>query len=497
MLTLVHIIGILLTVGLLVAVSIYSGREVRDAKSFTTGGNSGSWMVCGAIMGTLVGGQSTIGTAQLAFSYGLSAWWFTLGAALGAVVLALVYAKPLRQSGCTTLTEIVSRQYGRKAETIGSLLSLIGIFISIVAQVLASSAMMTSLFSMPELLAAILSAALILLFVLFGGIRSAGAGGIVKMVLLYVSSLVAGIIVFAHGGGLSGVKESVATLFQTDGLSSFCGIASTSDLSHRFSSLFARGPFKDLGSCLSLVLGVVCTQTYAQGIWSARTTAKAKQGALLCAFLIPVIGAACTLVGLYMRGHYVTMEEYEYLQSMGVTLPQGLGVLQNSAQAFPTFILNELPSWMGGVLLGTLFVTILGGGSGLALGAATIMVRDVYGNFGLKREDTGIYRLTIFFLLLVAVVAASGFKGAFINDLGFLSLGLRATAILFPLTLALFRPGSLSPKAARLSMISGTLAMLVAKMVSLPGDPVYWGLLVGYSIILIDRLLRREASITK
>ncbi len=81
-LTATHIIGILLTVGLLLAVSILSGRKVKDAHSFATGGKAGSWMVCGAILGTLVGGQSTIGTAQLAFSFGLSAWWFTIGAAL-------------------------------------------------------------------------------------------------------------------------------------------------------------------------------------------------------------------------------------------------------------------------------------------------------------------------------------------------------------------------------------------------------------------------------
>ena len=59
MLTPIHIIGILLTVGLLLAASILSGRKVKDAKSFTTGGKAGSWMVCGAILGTLVGGQST------------------------------------------------------------------------------------------------------------------------------------------------------------------------------------------------------------------------------------------------------------------------------------------------------------------------------------------------------------------------------------------------------------------------------------------------------
>ena len=139
MISIVYIIGVSLTVALLLAVSWWSGRKVKDARSFMTGGNAGSLLVGGALLGTLAGGQSTIGTAQLAFCYGWSAWWFTIGAGIGAAVLGLVYAARIRKSGCSTLLEIVGKEYGKTAETVGSLLSMIGIFISIVAQVLAAA----------------------------------------------------------------------------------------------------------------------------------------------------------------------------------------------------------------------------------------------------------------------------------------------------------------------------------------------------------------------
>ena len=103
MITSVHILGVLLTVGLLLVVSWWSGRKVTDARGFITGGTSRTWLVGGALLGTMAGGQSTIGTAQLAFCYGLSAWWFTLGAAIGSLLLGYVYAGPLRRSGCSTL----------------------------------------------------------------------------------------------------------------------------------------------------------------------------------------------------------------------------------------------------------------------------------------------------------------------------------------------------------------------------------------------------------
>ena len=494
MVSTIHLLGVILTVALLLAVSWLSARKVNDAHSFTTGGNSGSWMVCGALLGTLAGGQSTIGTAQLAFCYGLSAWWFTIGAGLGALVLGLFYAGPLRRSLFTTLLEVVSHEYGHKAETVGSILFLIGIFISIMSQVLSSSAMIGSLFGISTLWASIIGAILIVLMVFFGGIRSAGAGGIVKLVLLYFSSLAAGIVVWHVAGGMTGLANSVDTIYQSPALAQFNGLTDVESIHQRYGSPFARGIFKDLGGCLSLILGVVCTQSYAQCIWSAATTRKARRGAMLCAMFMPIIGAACTLVGIYMRGHYVTAEELASLQAAGETLPQGLGVIESSAQAFPAFILKHLPAWLGGLMLGTMLINILGCGSGLSLGAATILVRDVYGNFKRSMGMTSSplsqltqTRLSIVGILTAAVIATLLSHSTFINDLGFLSLGLRAVAILFPLSFALWCPGRYKPSRVLLSMPVGVAAMLLANFAALPGDAVYYGLAASLIMIVSRR----------
>ena len=492
MVSIVHLIGVLLTVALLLALSWLAGRNVKDEHTFTTGGRAGSWMVCGALLGTLAGGQSTIGTAQLAFCYGMSAWWFTIGAGLGSLVLGLFYASPLRRSGCTTLLEVVSREYGRKAETIGSILFLIGIFISIMSQVLSSSAMIGSLFGMSTVWASITGAVLIMLMVLYGGIRSAGVAGIVKLILLYLCSIIAGIVVWHVAGGWSGLRDGVDTIYHSPALAQFNDLTDIESIHHRYGSPFARGAFKDLGGCLSLVLGVVCTQSYAQCIWSAASTAKARRGALLCSLFMPIIGAACTLVGIYMRGHYVTADELKALQAASESLPAEIGVIENSAQAFPAFILGHMPAWLGGLMLGTMLINILGCGSGLSLGAATILVRDVYGNFKRRMGMTSSplsplaqTRLSIIGILTAAVIATFIFKSSFINDLGFLSLGLRAAAILLPLSFALWYPGRFKSNIILLSMPVGVAAMLLANAASLPGDAVYYGLAVSLAILLI------------
>ena len=194
-----------------------------------------------------------------------------------------------------------------------------------------------------------------------------------------------------------------------------------------------------------------------------------------------------------MRGHYITESELLWIQRYGEQVPDGLGVIAGSALAFPVFVLEHLPDWLGGLLLGTMLINILGCGSGLSLGASTILVRDVYGN--LKRrmgmKDSPLSQLTqtrlsIVGILLVAFLAAIIFNGTFINDLGFLSLGLRAVAILFPLSFALWFPGRFKPSSVLLSMPVGVAAMLLAKFTFLPGDAVYYGLTASLLTILIN-----------
>lgn len=476
------ILGLILTIALIIGIGILSGRKAKDAESFTTGGGRASgWVVCGAIMGTIVSGQSTVGTAQLAFSFGISAWWFTVGAAIGCLMLAVMYAKPLRDTGCSTLLEIVAREYGHKAEVVGSTLCLIGIFISIVAQIIASSALLTTLLPIRYLWAALAAVALMMIYVVFGGLWGAGLGGIVKMALLYISSIVAGVFVWRHSDGLSGLLHSIESIFANIPLQE--GTAPEEVISSRYANIFARGPLKDLGGCLSLALGVLATQTYAQGIWAGRSLGASRRGGILCACLIPPIGAACTLVGMYMRAHYITAAE---LEQIGGILPEGMGVMQSSVQAFPLFITHHLPPFFGGVVLGTLFVTIVGGGSGLALGCASIINRDILAPLRKKKSQSlRQLRVIIVVLLLIAVAISLLVAKSFINDLGFLSLGLRATAVLIPLTCALFFPQRINRRFALASMISGTAALLAAQMLNLPADSFYWGFGTGLAVCLM------------
>jgi SSS family solute:Na+ symporter len=504
--SILHVVGILLTLALIVGVGLYSGSKVKSAADFATGGGkAGAMMVCGSIMGALVSSQATIGTAQLAFQYGLAAWWFTLGAGIGCLFLAICYVGPLRRSGCVTELEIISREYGSKVEEVGSVLCSIGIFISVLAQVVACAGLITVITpSVSTLLAVLISVVLMAVYVLFGGAWGAGMGGIVKLILLYVASIVGFALVMSLSGGFSGLYAQLKQALVGTDLGnvqsnlSLSNINSEADLKQRFFSLVARGPFKDIGSGLSLLLGVLSTQTYAQAVLSGKSTPSAKRGALLSACLIPPLGIAGILIGLYMRGNFVTQAEVDALASVGASVPEGMGVLASTIQVFPAFVVQYMPALLGGIVLGTLLISIVGGGAGLSLGVATILVKDIYTKISEKMQETRVSlmatRLTILVVLIAACAIALVVPSATINDFGFLSMGLRGSVVFIPMSTALFFPGKINRNFVMAGTIAGPVAVLVGNFISLPFDSLFLGLGVVLVLTILGALFNKGTA---
>ena len=85
----------------------------------------------------------------------------------------------------------------------------------------------------------------------------------------------------------------------------------------------------------------------------------------------------------------------------------------------------------------------------------------------------------------MSVFVAATFSGSFINDLGFLSMGLRATAVFIPLTLALFMPKRINYKWILVSIIAGTTALVVTQFLKLSIDGIFVGVAVSIVCCLI------------
>lgn len=487
-----HITGMVLVIALILGIGIYSGRKVTNASDFLTGGgNAGFLLVAGSIMGTLVSGQTTLGTAQLAFNYGISAWSYTIGSGIGCLTLVLGYAVSLRRSHARTLVGIVANEFGETCGNIVSILTSTGIVVSIIAQIVAVAALLTTILPIATTPAIILSTLLMAAYVIWGGMMGVGMGGVVKLVLLYMTAIAGGIIVLMTAGGFTGLWSMLQDTLVSTPLGEVNNIT---DLSARYLSFTARGTTKDLGNILSVVLGILTTQSYASAIWSGKTDRAAKRGALFSACMIPPIGFLCMLIGTFMRGQCLTTAEIAALTAAGQSIPDGMFEIASTSQVFPMFIMRYLPAFPAGVVLGTLFVTIVGGGAGLALGVATIVVNDILPHITTRTEDPTAQLLAT--RLAIAVTLAGGavvsilVPSAIINDYGFLSMGLRAAVALGPLCAAMFLPGRVPARAAIVAAIVGPVAVMVCKFV-LPStiDPLFPGVAVALLILAAGMIL--------
>lgn len=450
-------LGMFFALTLILAAGIYSGKKVSSSYDFSVGGRKvGYLFIAGTITGTLVGGASTVGTSELAYSYGFSAWWFTLGAGLGCLLLGLIFVKPIYPTGDETISQILAEEYGEKVGLISSVFVSIGMFINIVAQILSAVAIISSMFKITGIAASSLAALLMVVYVVFGGVWSTGIVGIVKLLLLYISVIIGGSMALKLGGGVSHFLEALPA--------------------DQYFNLFARGKSIDLGAGLSLIVGVLSTQTYIQAVLSGKDRATSQKGALLSALLIPPIGIAGIFIGMYMKLNY----------------PQ---IVPSSA--LPQFVLSHMPPFVSGIIMAALLVTVVGTGAGLALGISTVITKDIYKNYIRKNQDESkllnISRLAIVVVLAAAVIFTAGNLKSYILEWSFMSMGLRGASVFVPLCTVFFLKGCISKEFVLAGVLLSPLSVLAGKLI-LPGglDPLFIGIGVNVIILVLGILFNKK-----
>ena len=111
---------VILYVLLLFCISIYvSCSQKKDSENFLLyKGKNNAFVVAASIAGLAIGGASTIGIAENAFTVGLSAGWYDTAWAIGAVVSSMLAVRYLRRSQYTTISGLVRDLYGTKTSLI-------------------------------------------------------------------------------------------------------------------------------------------------------------------------------------------------------------------------------------------------------------------------------------------------------------------------------------------------------------------------------------------
>ena len=489
-------IGIIFVILLVSTAGLLAGRKVHGVSDFLTGnGRASSWLTTGALTGTLLGSQCTLGTAQLAFNFGISAIWFTLGTGLGCIILGLTFANRLRRSGCTTQFQIIAHEYGALTEKAGGILCTTGTFISVLAQVTACIGFIPALYpSVRPFMAGVITVIFMCLYIVMGGTWGAGMGGIVKVILLYVSCGACLLLVLTESGGVYQAFSNAEKFLTGSNLGVIRQISSHTDFTARYMSLTARGALKDLGSCVSLILGILSTQTYMQYILSAKSPQAARKSLYWAGVLVPPAGVAGVMIGLFMRANYITLAELNAMISAGLSakIPD-MPVISSTIQVFPSFVMNHVSPVFAGIILGTLLITIISGSSGLLLGISAILTEDIFSASSfVERHKLFFSRLVIIITLIIAVTVSNLMPINAINDLGFLSMTLRASVVFMPLLCALYFRGKINPRCVLASVILSPTLAILGSLAKIPVEPLVIAMCVSVICCAIGYAVKRQ-----
>lgn len=344
---------VLVYVLLLFALSIYmSVKSKKDGENFLLyKGKNNMWITAVTIAGLAIGGASTIGIAENAFTKGLSAGWYDLAWAIGAVVCSLVLVKRLRASGYTTISEMTRNMYGKTTEKI-MVVSMIIIQCGIIAlQYKAGGSILYSL--LPGVFkdvdtATLFSFIIFMLIAFVGGMGSVSVSNIMNITLIYVGVIVATVMVLFNKGGWDATLTMVAENPDVPYLSFWEGMGLTGILGW---------------------IVVMCGNTNSvQGVVQIALTSKSDKDAVrgfqIGALMMIPVGFLCALLGVASKALY----------------PDGA-----ASTALPV-ILMSLPGAIAGLTLAGLWAADMSTACSMLIGLSTTCSRDVFFKTSLGRK---------------------------------------------------------------------------------------------------------------
>ena len=379
------------------------------------------WVVAPLLTGLAVGGASTIGVAERAYSSGIAAGWYNAAWAAGAVLVGLIAAGRFRKLDITTIPEFFENHYSLSGRVIGVLGQLLLQVVIISLQYVAGGAILSSL--LPDVFTfqsgMLVTAVVFVGITLIGGFWAAGLTNIINVILIYVGVLLGAVLAVGKVGGLPAL----------------------------IAKLPAGHPGFDLGAIgWSLVAAwflVMCTMTFSvqsvvQISFAAKDSASARRGFLLGGLIILPVGFISAVVGL----------------AASVLHP---GIIPT--EALPRTVLSLSP-FVAGIILAGLWAADVSTASALLVGGATLVVGDVVKRF-LKsqlteKEERAISQISVLMLSAFTYLLAVTVSGI----LNTLLIGLTlTTAYTLIILMTLFWP-----KICRRSHASWTLLAAMAAL---------------------------------
>ena len=389
-------------------------------------------LICVTIIGLAVGGASTIGVSEHAFRVGLSAGWYTIAWALGAIVMGLFMAKKYREQNITTITELIERHHTKGAVILGVFCQIVIQLVIISLQYIAGGSILHAI--LPDIFdfhtGMIVSAITFIGITFIGGIWSASLSNVLNFIQIYVGILAATIIQFKKIGSMDHLAAALPANVPW------------------FSFIDGVGPVTITSWVVTLITVNLSLQSILQISLGAKDAATAKKGFVWGGILMLPVGVLAAFLGLVAKAMYPDAQ---------------------AALALPQVIVGLQPV-LAGVTLAALWAADVSTACTILLGAATLFSNDIYKRFinptVAENKFVIINRLSVFAVGLITLWFAFNAAGIVKTMIAGLSMTCGLTCVFF---FTMFAPGL----CRRSSAFWTTLVSLIGiALWFVPGSPL-------------------------
>ena len=199
---------------ILVAIGAFIGRKAKSASDFFVGGRKfGTGLLFTSLIAANLGAGSTVGVTALAYTHGVSAWWWIGSAGIGSIILAYIVGPKIwsiaREHNYYTLSDYLDARYSKVFSGIISLMMACGTLALFAGQLLGIAWILEVAAGIPKIHGVIIGAAVTTLYFAAGGLLSSAVVNIVEVAVILAGFVIAVPYALNYAGGIEGIKAHV------------------------------------------------------------------------------------------------------------------------------------------------------------------------------------------------------------------------------------------------------------------------------------------------
>jgi solute:Na+ symporter, SSS family len=336
-------------------IGLYFARRGRTSTDYFLASRDVGWFAIGAsLFVSNISTEHFIGLSGSGASSGLAVGHFEWWACLILLILGWVFVPFYLRSNVFTMPEFLERRFSRACAVYLASISIIAyIFTKISVQLYAASVVLERVVGWPLWKTAIVLVIATGIYTVAGGLAAVIYTDMVQTMILILGAVILTIVGLHQVGGFAGLRAAVPPDY-------FHMIKPVSDSAFPWTGIFFGAP----------ILGIWywCTdQVIVQRVLSARDEGHAKAGTIFAGFLkiLPVF--MLVLPGI------IALALFRDLFRFGPN-----GEVLNGDIAYPTLIINLLPTGLVGLVLAALLAAVMGAMSSVFNSASTLVTLDFY-----------------------------------------------------------------------------------------------------------------------